>query len=124
MNRRDKEDAQRFVKPFAGFREFVLDGLRVASEGQIHFRPQVWWLADESGKVVADFVGRYEVLGEDFERLRVRLGWPEMELKQDNRTKHRPGVDVYDVEVAEAVAEVYEEDFRVFGYEAGVAHGW
>ncbi len=51
-----------------------------------HVVPQYDFLHDESGRLLVDFVGRYERLQEDFDRVCVRLGIPPEPLPLVNRS--------------------------------------
>jgi len=81
-----------------------------------HFYPQVDWLKDNEGNINVDFIGRFENLHEDFDRLCKALGekgqlkklnvsWPPMDYRQ-----------CYTDALAEKVGEYYKEDIDYFGY--------
>jgi len=63
----DAADAQEYTQPFPDFREFVFNGLERAACEQKHFRPQCYWLTDDDGRVVANFIGRTEALQAGFD---------------------------------------------------------
>jgi hypothetical protein len=64
-----------------------------------HLEPQRSFLLDRAGKVAVDFVGRFERFETDVRRVGERLG-----------------VRVYSAYSRSAVASVFEEDVREFGY--------
>lgn len=86
--------------------------------GAAHFRPQVDWLCDAEGQVLADFVGRYERLDQDFARVARRLSLP-AELARLNGSLHQPYATHYDARAKARVAALYADDIRVFGYAFG-----
>jgi hypothetical protein len=82
-----------------------------------HFRPQVQFLM-VGNRLAMDFIGRYENLAADFDRVRERLDIP-AQLKHLNRTA------VEDLSMAShytsdavvrRVREVYQQDFELLGY--------
>ena len=89
----------------------------VSFQGKIwkhDFEPQVKYL---QGDRPPDFIGRFENLQKDFNRICQRLGLPNIDLPHVFRT----GVgadwrDAYDAESAGWIAERYAEDIAAFGY--------
>jgi hypothetical protein len=109
-----------------------------------HIIPQYDFLFDGQGKLLVDFVGRYESLQADFEEVCARLGLPGTPLPHANRSgEERPPLrtlnDVkkllrrwlwnrerkhtfpdytqyYDEESREFVAQLYRKDIDAFGY--------
>jgi hypothetical protein len=105
-------------------------------------RPQCDFIHDQDGNRIVDFVGRFETLQEDFNRVCGRLGWPETPLPHVNPSdelysrggrvtrnmrrlharlrrprKKLPWRDYYDEEARARVAEWYREDIETFEYE-------
>jgi hypothetical protein len=104
---------------YPDFESFVMRGLadpRVAH--YCHFRPQVWFLQDFSGRLRPDFIGRFERLDQDFEQVARRLG-RSMELPVLNRT---PGPasqnrqSLFSAPMAVRTLEYYQADVEAFGY--------
>ena len=115
------------------FREYILyfaEGGRVTAKGN---DPRCTpWLVDDSGKILVDFVGRFENLEEDFNFVCQQLTplkheqnklWPP-ELPHKNQSKNRHGnewtdkpyQDYYDDETKEIIAREFEDDINLFGY--------
>lgn len=78
-------------------------------------------LTDNEGRVVPNFVGKYENLQPDFDRLFDILGRERVKLPKVNRTTE----DSYSLFLNEsawsqasinAVRDLYGEDFKIFGY--------
>lgn len=127
------------------FREFVLSqlpGRDPFSDRWRHVMPQAEFVCDGSGRPLVDFVGRYEQLDADFERVRRQVGLPPGPLPHINQAKparvprwlsarlprlgatpkaipRRPYTDYYDAETRDAVAHLYEADCSLFGYRFG-----
>lgn len=81
-----------------------------------HFRPQVYWLCDTSGALLANFVGRYERLVEDFALVAERLSLPSA-LPRLNPSEHAHYREYYDQRTCAIVANIYRNDIQTFGYD-------
>lgn len=79
------------------------------------FMPQVDWISDASGRVAVDFVGRFESLRDDFQRVCRALGRRAdlPHLKRSNRGDYR---ELYGRDSAEVVARRFAPDLDAFGY--------
>ncbi|BAL22948.1 sulfotransferase family 2 domain-containing protein [Azoarcus sp. KH32C] len=76
------------------------------------------YVIDLHGKVLVDFIGRYESLHDDFEEACKRIGVKAPELPHKRQAKDR-GKDYrsyYTDELAELVAERFAPDIQLFGY--------
>ena len=122
------------------FRDFVLN--RMPQPGwddkYRHVMPQYDMLHDDNGKLLVDFVGRFESLQDDFDKVCDHLGIGNSQLPHRNRSDKksrdlkrkarnwlfsngenqlRSLTDFYDDETRQAVAEHYRKDIDAFGYE-------
>lgn len=103
-----------------------------------HVMPQYDMLYDRQGNLLVDFVGRFETLQPDFDRVCMKLAIRESELPHRNRSdkksrdvkrrlknilfmngenRHHDLTDFYDHETREAVADYYRIDIETFGYQ-------
>ncbi len=73
---------------------------------------QARWL----DSIDVDFIGRYESLEADFATLLTLLGLPPTHIPRTNATHHQPYSHYYCDESRAIIADVYDEDFRSFGY--------
>ena len=122
------------------FKEFVLQGMPRAgwTDAYRHVIPQYDFLYDAQGRLLVDFVGRFEHLQADFDRVGERLGIAETALphvnaariptlksrvlgllRGDLRPDHRPYTAYYDDETRAAVDALYRRDIETFGYAFG-----
>ena len=122
------------------FRDFVLNKLpRPGWDDQYrHVMPQYDMLHDRQGNLLVDFVGRFESLQQDFDRVCERLGIVDSSLPHRNRSdkksrdlkrklrnflfmngenRFQNRAEFYDDETREAVTEYYRKDIDTFGYE-------
>ena len=83
---------------------------------RVHFHSQAYFLCDKAGKVMVDFVGRYESLGRDWRHVLDKLG-VQAELPHRNPSQHQAWPEVYTPETLRVVNQVYAADFDTFGYE-------
>ncbi len=79
------------------------------------FMPQFDWVTDDEGRIIVDYIGRFERLTEDFARVCARIGHTAElpHLKRSGRGDYRT---LYSAETAEIVARCFEKDIRAFGY--------
>ena len=92
------------------FRSKAEKALEDQFEGQHDF------ISDAAGKILVDFVGKYENLCVDFKKVCDRLGL-KADLPVMNQSKHESYRNYYDAETRKAVEEVYKKDIEAFGYE-------
>lgn len=82
-----------------------------------HFRSQHTFLYDK-GELLVDFVGRFEQLAHDWDRLRQQAGLGE--LPHYNPSPHKPYVQMYTPELARLAAARYAQDMKLLGYEGEI----
>ena len=122
------------------FKDFVINKLPVPGwdDKYRHIMPQTQMLYDNNGKLLVDFVGKFEHLAKDFEKVCQHLGFDDSSLSHVNssdkksrelrrkfrnfihRNKEsnlRRYVDFYDTQTREFVGELYRKDIDNFGYE-------
>jgi hypothetical protein len=107
-------------------------------------RPQSDFVCNDNGELLVDFVGRFESLQEDFDRICGSLGLPPMTVPHKNKSEaKRPGLrhriegfvrrtvpgargrpvrlprgdcEPYDEDLKALVADLYRRDIELFGY--------
>lgn len=122
------------------FKDFVLNKMpRPGFDDKYrHVMPQYDLLYDADGRLLVDFVGRFETLQQDFDRVCAALGIEDSALPHRNRSdkksrdlkrklrniifmngenQHDSLTDFYDDETRDAVAEYYRIDIETFGYQ-------
>ena len=85
----------------------------------IHLRPQNYFLCDSSGKIMVDFVGRYENLHEDLSIVLSKIGMQDKlkELQITNKSKKTQGyLEAYNKKMIKKVADLYKSDIEIFNY--------
>ena len=124
------------------FRDFVLRKLPAPGWGDDyrHVMPQYEMLHDADGRLLVDFVGRFENLQRDFDEICRRLGIEDSRLPHRNPSNKRSRnlkrrvrnvifrngegskrryTEFYDAETRAAVSRLYRRDIETFEYEFG-----
>lgn len=101
------------------FEQFV-DWIQYSSATCVHSSPhryQLDWFVDPNGAVLADFVGRFERLADDWRFVAQKIGATE-ELPH-RRTNPRPRhyTEYYDNNTREIIAGKFKVDIEHFGYQ-------
>jgi hypothetical protein len=117
--RRERPHLIAHVKDFAEFIRFKLDPARPY---QYHLDTSIElqsdYLKDLSGRIVVDFIGRYERLQEDFDQVCERIGVPKKVLPHKRQAKDRADYrKYYDDATAELVAQRFKPDIEALGYD-------
>lgn len=98
------------------FAAFVATALRTpAVARELHIRPQHRFVVNRHGRLVVDFVGRFEQLSRDFDVVARRLG-VRRTLDVHNPSPHADYRTYYDEETRQIVAEFYKKDIELFDY--------
>jgi hypothetical protein len=119
------------------FKDFVKKHLpekNLYTDTYRHIVPQYHYIYDDNGGCLVDFVGRFESLKSDFNRVCESLGLGECELPHVNVSKNKTGLkatvkrlikpmkrlhytEYYDEELKDHVAHMYQLDIEAFGYQ-------
>ena len=98
--------------------------------GRLHFMPQHLLMRNRIGEYHMDFVGRYESLQEDFDKVQDKLGVKRRTLPHHNQRANKKGRrktaawrELYDAELVYKVGKIYAEDAAIFQYFAPRAIG-
>lgn len=89
-----------------------------ALSDHVQLKPQADFVNDESGLSIVDFIGRFETLKEDAQRIFSRLGIQNMVLPHAQRSlRDRDYRSYYTPETRDRVAQIYRRDIALFNYE-------
>lgn len=82
------------------------------------FLPQLEWITDEKGQIAVDFVGRFENLQNDFDRICDAIKIDRQPLSHENRSREPESYrSYYDSETKAIVEKQFKVDIEYFGYE-------
>lgn len=73
------------------------------------------FVTDDNGKLIVDFVGKYETLVEDFRHICNRLNI-EVDLPHKNPSDHAAYQHYYDDYTKQLIEQAYREDIEMFNY--------
>jgi hypothetical protein len=79
------------------------------------FQPQVEWLKNSEDQILIDYIGKFESLNEDFEKIRTIVG-VEAQLPHLNASSRAPYQSYYSNKTREAVSRWFGEDIEHFKY--------
>jgi hypothetical protein len=110
---------QYVIKTASTFEEFIerctntiedVDGAKSFAYNQLDY------LTDEDGRVLVDFIGRFEHFERDVREVLHRLGLSASEIPHANRTRHDHYSQHYTERTKNIVAQRYARDIDYFGY--------
>ena len=81
----------------------------------VHFRPQYTFL--DCAEKTIDFVGKFEDMINSFKYVMNELDLPPLTLYKHRSSSHPPYQHLYDDYTIAAVADLYKEDIKTFGYD-------
>ncbi|QGY47263.1 hypothetical protein GM418_27440 [Maribellus comscasis] len=112
----DLADREKFVARYNDFDDFVKNGLEKASEKQLHFLPQVFWIYNKNGDPEVETVLRMENLQKDFDEFCKMMNLRNYKLKITNASKHKSWEEYFTPETKKIVQDIYSDDFDFFDY--------
>jgi len=84
------------------------------------YKPQYKFICNSRGKLMVDFLGRFEDFSTDLatllDNLKVEYD-EELLFKKVNATKHEIYTTYYNKKTRDMVKSIYKRDFEIFGYE-------
>jgi hypothetical protein len=103
------------------FKSFLFKYLPKANDGDSsrHVIPQYQFLCDENGKLLVDFIGRFESLQTDFDAVCKNLNITEHSTTLPHRNRaigRRHYAEYYDGESLDFVKTLYKRDIELFNY--------
>lgn len=104
-------------KEFKTWDDFIerLDELPTSKEA-ISVHPQHWWLMDEYGNMMMDYIARFENLEDEFRVLCKKFNIPRLNLNIFKMSDHGLCSSYYNDETKEKIAKLYQKDIELFDY--------
>ncbi|PYL30524.1 MAG: hypothetical protein DMF45_02205 [Verrucomicrobia bacterium] len=109
------------MKDKMSFDQFV-NWIQYSSSTCIHSSPhryQLDWFVDASGKILADFIGKFERLETDWAFVAQKLGIAESLPHKRANPRSRHYTEYYDNRTREIITKKFKVDIDYFGYEFG-----
>jgi len=116
INIHDKNAFETHLSIYKDFEDFVLNGLNEKIISKItHFIPQHEFICDKNGKIIVDYVGKFENLNKLVDKINDILK-SEFKLEHHNKTNKKDYKDIYTTEMIEKVHQIYQKDIDIFEY--------
>ncbi len=80
------------------------------------YDPQLDWVADENGNIIVDFIGRFESLNEDFNKVCEKIGVKGKNLPHLRKSKHEGYRTYYNDFAKSVISKCFKKDIEAFGY--------
>jgi hypothetical protein len=77
------------------------------------------WITDEYGKIIVDYVGKFESLTEDYYQILDQIGLPQKPLPGMNIDTAKSGKSYrsfYNYQTQKIIEQKYKDDINLFGY--------
>ena len=118
-NKYDSEWSNKYLSNYSSFESFILSLGDLSTQKEItdwvHFKPQYLFVCDNESNIIVDFIGKYENLENDFNKVIKKLGI-ETSLLQENTSERKSYETYYNENTRDIVREIYQKDFELFGY--------
>ena len=79
-------------------------------------RPQLYWMRDFSGSIPLDYIGRFENLAEDFQKICAQVGAANIALPHEIKGTNEDYRDYYDDASRNIITDIYKREIEMFGY--------
>lgn len=79
-------------------------------------KPQLDYIVNEGGQIITDFIGRFENIEEDFQKMCNNIGRTDATLPKKNSTEHKNYREYYDDYSKQLVEDIFYQDLKEFNY--------
>jgi len=116
INIHDKNAFDIHLSIYKDFEDFVMNGLNEKIMREIiHLIPQYEFVCDKNGKIIVDYVGRFESLQEDIAVLSKKIN-SEIVMDHHNQNTKKSYTEIYTEEMILKVKKIYWKDINTFEY--------
>ena len=116
MNIHDKNAFETYLSIYRDFEDFILNGLNKKIIWEVmHLIPQHEFVCDKHGKIIVDYVGKFENLNKSLDEINIILE-SDFELEHHNKNDKKDYKDIYTTEMIEKVYQIYQKDIDIFEY--------
>lgn len=117
-DRKVKGSFEDYVLADGPFKKHLLDGHNKHNRAD-HLTPQYKFIYDQKGELMVDFVGRFETLQTDFEKICERLEISDAKLPHEKKSKVKKlhYSEFMNATQKNLVADIYAEDIALFNYD-------
>jgi hypothetical protein len=113
-NAYDKRDWEKYCSKYENIEEFILNGMEVAKNEQIHFHSQESWLMDSCGKVPIENIEflRFESLNDDLKKFSEKYGFKYSTVEHKNKSNKKS--NILSEKSLNKIRELYQEDYELY----------
>jgi hypothetical protein len=121
-NKQDKNWSDKYIEEDESLGHFIIrldkyQSFRLKVLRHQHFEPQINYLKDKSENLNIDFIGRFENLNNDFQRITDELQ-VSVKLKQININKEKDHYKIYyNDQTKDIIGRIYAEDIKTLNYQ-------
>ena len=90
----------------------------------LHLTPQYFYLYDNKGNCLVDFIGRFENFVNDIQRISNILGFDASKIPHLKKTQRNHYATYYDKETVEIIKKLYKIDLQMFNYDFERVSTW
>src|SRR5690606_14183544 len=105
-----------YISSYNNFDHFVKDGLETAFNEQIHFKSQLFWIADNKSKIKVDHIIKFEDINTELPKLLLKCKIQPKDLMVYNKMGTNNYKDFYTDKSIKKVAEIYSKEINKFGF--------
>lgn len=114
--RADIQFRDRYLTAYKDFTDFVIRGLnKPESASQWHLMQQHYYVVNFEGEIMVDFIGHFENLEEDFNKVAQKIGI-DVALPHRNKSVRDSYQGCYTEETRKIAYAYYKKDFELLGY--------
>jgi Sulfotransferase family len=104
------------IKAMGNFSAFIRSKYGLEMINEHYGKDELDWVSHK-GRIIVDFIGRYEHLAEDWAKVCEALGVAKIELGRENRVARENYRAFYDEETNRLVTDRFARTIELFGYE-------
>jgi len=117
INIHDKNAYEMYLSQYKNFEDFVINGLDRKIIYEItHFIPQSEFICNNKGKVLVDYLGKFESLNQDIITLSKKLK-KEIIMGHHNSNSKQDYTNAYTDKMIAKVQDIYKKDIDIFNYD-------
>jgi hypothetical protein len=79
-------------------------------------RPQTFWIKNYKGEIPLDYIGRFENLSSDFEKVCNLMNIESLKLPHELKRTCNDYRDAYNDKTRDLISRIYKEEIALFGY--------
>jgi hypothetical protein len=117
MNKHDEIAFNKYLSKFKDFEDFVINGLNSNLIQEItHLKPQHEYICDYKGKILVDYIGRFENLEDHVKIISKKINKQIILPHFNKNEKENDSFTVYTTEMVQKVKNIYKDDFELLDY--------